>query len=187
MEPRNRVEQWLWTAYRAVPALSPNEFHLNCVRVYRDEVYVTLLNWPWRSRACLLRIEPDVHIEFGSKDIGMPHNAQILDEGHLIVNDTEKQALKVFARSTGELVNHISCAEMGIEGKAWLRGLKPLGNRRVLVGAGAWSSVVGEPDWRRTIPPAQIMEVDLEAREVSRRVVVSDKGLTSIHGLDAFP
>lgn len=184
-KPETKTEKWLWRLHRVIPALRPNAFHLNCVYLHGEEVYVTLFTWPWLEKACVVRIEPTVDSIFGTSGLGMPHNGQVLDDEHLILNDSISQTVRVYKIKTKELVKSISCEQMGIRGEAWLRGLKQLGDSRVLIGVGAWTRPTSTSQGGQ-VAHSQIVELDLKRETVLNRVIISEDSLTSVHGLDAF-
>ena len=178
--PATVEEKLLWFSFRILPGLSPDDFHLNCVNAWGNEICVNLMFSPWPARACIVRIEPSFRIELSDDSLNGPHNGQLLDDKTVVVNDTKSGVLKVFDRRSGVLMKSISCEQMGLEGHPWLRGLKRLSSTRVLVGAGATSLFV-----EAASIPVQVLELDLESEKVLRRVVLCEDGRTSIHGLDA--
>ena len=93
------------------------------------------------------------------------------------------ESKKVFKRKNGELLKNITSEQLGIHGKAFYRGLKYLGNNKVLIGIGAWTLQFAQAD---RVSPVQIIELDLKSETVLGRIVLSNDKNTSIHGLDAF-
>ncbi len=175
--PQRFGERLLWGMYRIFPALSYDDFHLNCVHAYENELHVTIHTWPWTEKASIVRIEPQVAVELGSDSLRRPHNGQVFDDDRLIINDTGTQAVKLFERGTGRLLNSISISDMGIKGRAWLRGLKKVSESHVLVGVGAHTG---------SMVPTQIIELDLYEEKVVESLVISEEPNTSLHGLDAI-
>lgn len=94
-DSNSKLEKWLWKFYRAFPKLRQDDFHLNCVSGYKNEIIITLLKLPWRNKACMVNIEPSVEIELGDMALGMPHNGIIIDDHHLIINDNGTQGIKL--------------------------------------------------------------------------------------------
>ena len=178
------AERMLWEMYRRFPALKADNFHLNCVHQYADELYVTIQTWPWREKACIVRVEPDVAVELGARGLSNPHNGQMLDENRLIINDTGTQAVKVFERGTGRLIRSISCSDMGLEGRTWLRGLKQIDGDRILIGVGSLTGA--KVGGGVSGVSAQIIELDLNTEHVLKRLVLSHDPNTAPHGLDAI-
>ena len=183
VKPKTAVESWLWRLYRKFPVLSSDDFHLNSVHCYEDETYVTLLTWPWREKACVVRIEPDFHVELGDTDLSNPHNGQIIDKKRLILNDTVSQAVKVFERGSGKPIKVIHTQDMGIEGCPWLRGLKQIGDDKMLIGIGNSTHHRGRS--KEPIVPTQIVELDIRSGETLNRMILTVDRNTCLHGLDA--
>jgi hypothetical protein len=89
------------------------------------------------------------------------HNGQLLDEGHVVVNDSTTKTMRVFALADGREVSSLA-----VPGR-WLRGLVSLDGWRCLVGSA----------------PAAIALVNLEQRLVERRVDLSQERREAVHGL----
>jgi len=184
VKPKTVVESWLWRIYRRFPALSADDFHLNSVYRFQDELYVTIFKWPWNEKACVIRIEPDLGIELGCPGLSMVHNGQIIDEERLIINDTGNQSVKLFERKTNRLIRDFPSTSIGIQGPVWLRGLKKLSDERVLVGVGANNSY--GPVQTSRPPPTQIVELELSTGRVLKRLILTEDTTSSVHGLDAI-
>jgi hypothetical protein len=89
------------------------------------------------------------------------HNGQLLDDAHVVVNDSTTKTLRVFEVAGGREVKSLH-----LPGK-WLRGLVPIDAARVFVGSA----------------PAAVALVDLDAGQVEGRVQLSEKRKEAVHGL----
>lgn len=93
------------------------------------------------------------------------HNGQLLNDDHVVVNDSTRNTLRVFETHEGAEVKRLT-----VPG-TWLRGLEPVSPTQVFVGTA----------------PASIVLVDLDRMVVEDQLKLSDDPNEAIHGLTLVP
>jgi len=142
--------------------------HINNVRLYRDTKLIVTLGQcavdkqAFRSYVIMLDTETkEVQIIYKKRVTFPMHNAQMLSERLLIVNDSHRMTTLLIDLRTKKIKKKIK-----IPG-TWLRGLAVKDNRHVIVGSS----------------PAGIYEIDLQRETISHFINLSRNPHESIHGL----
>lgn len=143
--------------------------HINTVLTHGKQVYILSCR-----KSALIRIKPhSEQIIISDASLMLPHNCIITEHNEIIINNTMRQSLNIYALSDGKLLREIPTNIFGesmseqFAKAGWQRGLSHLNGSKYLVGTS----------------PATIFEVDIDSGEIGQIMQIDNDVKHCIHGL----